>query len=158
MKIYISYFYQIRFFKPNIIPLSTAVWDPRWYHEMTGDQKHRFKDKNGVWNGLRAEPFMPGPACEGMCAGPEYCNTQDPTTCPFLRRYRIQLSHLDFDEIMARFERIAAKVQEESGFAEEPEIVLIVHEAPGNPCSERWALIDWFAAHNYELKEWSCNG
>lgn len=29
MKIKISYFYMIRFFKPNQIPISTAVWDPK---------------------------------------------------------------------------------------------------------------------------------
>lgn len=28
MKIYTSYFYMIRFMKPNMIPLSTAKWDP----------------------------------------------------------------------------------------------------------------------------------
>lgn len=32
MKILISYFYQIRFFKPNMIPLSTAAFDPKWFH------------------------------------------------------------------------------------------------------------------------------
>ena len=155
MKIYISYFYQIRFFKPYQIPLSTACFDPKWFHEMTGDQKHKFKDKNGVWNGLRAEPFMPGEACEGLCYGPEHCDSKDPTVCPFLRRYHIQLNHLDFNDIIARFECIATKVQAESKFAEEPEVVLIVHEAPSNPCSERWPLISWFAEHGYELKEWN---
>ena len=149
-----------------MIPLSTACFDPRWYHDMTGDQKHKFKDKNGVWNGLRAEPFMPGAACEGLCSGP-VCGSMctGPDNCPahnqscsFLRRYRIQLNHLDFDDIMARFERIAAKMQAESKFTEEPEVVLIVHEAPSNPCSERWPLIGWFAEHGYELKEWTHNG
>ena len=31
MKIYISYFYAVRFFKPYQIPMSTAVWDPKWW-------------------------------------------------------------------------------------------------------------------------------
>ena len=157
MKIYISYFYQIRFFKPHQIPLSTALFDPAWYHEGTGNQKHKFKDKNGVWNGLRAEPFMPGATCEGMCAGPDCCEVKDSHSCPFLRRYLIQLNQLNFDEIMTRFERLGYAVQEESKFDEEPEIILIVHEAPDNPCSERWPLIKWFADHGYELKEWSKN-
>ena len=138
-----------------MIPLSTAVWDPKWYHATTGDQTVKFKDNHGVWIGLRAEPFMPGPLCDGLCYGPERCETKDPTMCPYLRRYLIQLNRLDFDEMMARFERLGKAVQKESGFLEEPVIVLMVHEAPSNPCSERWALIRWFDEHGYELKEWT---
>ena len=33
MKIRLSYFYQIRFFKKNMIPMSTALSDPEWYHD-----------------------------------------------------------------------------------------------------------------------------
>jgi len=155
MKIYISYFYQVRFFTPNMIPLSTAVFDPVWYHNMTRDHSCIFKDKNGVWNGLRAEPFMPGPSCEGTCYGPEHCDTNDPTTCTFLRRYLIQLNKLDFNEMMQRFEILGKKIQNKEHFSEEPIAVLLVHEAPNNPCSERWALKRWFAQHNYELEEWT---
>ena len=36
MKIMTSYFYAIRFFKPNMIPISTAKWDPKWYHQNKG--------------------------------------------------------------------------------------------------------------------------
>ena len=42
-----SYFYQIRNFKPNMIPLSTALWDPKWFHKNKG-HSFQFKDKNGV--------------------------------------------------------------------------------------------------------------
>ena len=31
-----SYFYQIRFFRPDMIPLSTARFDPSWYHRNKG--------------------------------------------------------------------------------------------------------------------------
>ena len=48
MKIMTSYFYQIRFFKPYMIPLSTAKWDPKWFHRNQG-QNYQFKDKNGEW-------------------------------------------------------------------------------------------------------------
>jgi hypothetical protein len=37
---------------------------------------------------------------------------------------------------------------------DEPEIILIVYEAPDNPCSERRVLIDWFASNGYELDEY----
>ena len=59
MEIYTSYFYQVRFMKPYHIPLSTAVWDPKWFHANRGQDYH-FKDKNGVYNGLRAPVFAPG--------------------------------------------------------------------------------------------------
>ena len=158
MQIYISYFYQVRFFTPNMIPLSTAVGDPIWFHNMTRDQTLKFKDKNGVWNGLRAEPFVPGANCEGTCRGPEWCDTMNPDRCAFLRRYLIQLNSLDYKEILARFERLGNLVKNREGFLEEPIAVLLVHEAPNNPCSERWALKKWFAQHGYDLKEWAKDG
>lgn len=161
MKIYISYFYQLRFFPRNAVPLSTAVYDPAWFHEGTRNQEHKFKDRRGVWNGLRAEPFMPGAACEGLCHGPEYCGLRpddveafSPTKCSFLRRYLVQLNMLDFDEMMNRFEKLGKTIQNKEGFLEEPIAILLVHEAPDNPCSERWPLIKWFADHGYELEEW----
>ena len=154
MQIYISYFYQIRFFKPNIIPLSTAAGDPAWFHQGKG-QSFQYKDKNGVWNGLRAEPFVPGPQCAGLCQGPEYCSPNEYNSCAFLRRYRRQLNELDFAAIMQKFEKLGKAIQNKEQFFEEPIAVLIVHEAPNNPCSERWTLIDWFAANGYKLKEWN---
>ena len=41
MKLRLSYFYQIRNFKPNMIPMSTALSDPAWYHD--------FKDKDYIF-------------------------------------------------------------------------------------------------------------
>ena len=154
MKIMTSYFYQIRFFTPNMIPLSTAVWDPKWFHANRGQDYH-FKDKNGVWNGLRAEPFMPGEMCMGLCTGSENCDSKDPSSCLFLKTYRIQLDLLDYDEMLTRFERMGNFIQELEGFEEEPILVLIVHEAYDNPCSERWVIQDWFKSHNYDIKEFN---
>ena len=148
-----SYFYQIRFFTPNMIPLSTAVWDPRWFHQNTGDQKVQWKDKNGVWNGLRAEPFAPGPLCDNLCRGPEYCDGGDPMKCAFLRTYRTQLDQLDFKDIIKRIYTIGKAVQEREGFEEEPIVVLIVHEATSNPCSERRVIQEWFRDNGYPIKE-----
>ena len=153
MQIMTSYFYQIRFFTPNMIPLSTAVWDPRWYHQNTGDQKYQWKDKNGVWNGLRAEPFAPGPLCDNLCRGPEYCDGGDPMKCAFLRTYRTQLDQLDFKDIIKLIYTIGNAVQEREGFEEEPIVVLIVHEATSNPCSERRVIQEWFRDNGYPIKE-----
>ena len=33
MKFYISYFYAVRFMKPNTVALSTAMWDPKWFYD-----------------------------------------------------------------------------------------------------------------------------
>ena len=154
MKVYTSYFYQIRFFKPYLIPLSTAVWDPKWFHQGYGAD-YKFLDKNGVINGLRARPFMPDERCEGLCRGPELCKTKDSNTCAFLKQYYNQLNELDFDETLARFKILGARCQDTMGFIEEPEYALIFHETPVNPCSERIVVTKWFNEHNYDIKEWS---
>ena len=38
MKIYTSYFYQIRNFKQNMIPISTCLSDPEWYRPPKGKE------------------------------------------------------------------------------------------------------------------------
>lgn len=153
MKIMTSYFYQIRFFTPNMIPLSTAKFDPSWFFN-NQKQGYQWKDKRGVWNGLRAEPFVPGVECNGLCRGPETCNSGGPHSCPFLKKYREQLDKLNYEEILQRFETLGEKVQQEGGwFDQEPILVLIVHEAYDNPCSERWVIQDWFKDHGYPIEE-----
>lgn len=154
MKILTSYFYQIRFMKPNYIPLSTAKWDPKWFYK-NQHQGFQWKDKNGVWNGLRAEPFVPGAGCDGLCHGRETCNAYGPQTCSFLKAYRRQLDKLDFNEILARFQHIGTAIQKAEEFTEEPVYVLIVHEAYDNPCSERWVIQDWFKDNGYDIKEFN---
>ena len=152
MKILTSYFYQIRNMKQNYIPLSTAVWDPKWFHQNKGNS-YQWKDKNGVWNGLRAEPFVPSEACEGLCRGPETCMAYGPQTCSFLKTYYNQLEQLDFQEIISRFETLGNQIKEVEGFKEEPILVLIFHEKYDNPCSERWPVQNWFKAHDYPIEE-----
>lgn len=156
MKILTSYFYQIRFMKPNYIPLSTAKWDPKWFYK-NQHQGFQWKDKNGVWNGLRAEPFVPGAECDGLCYGRETCNAYGPQTCSFLKTYRRQLDKLDFNEMLERFQHIGTAIQKAEGFTEEPVYVLIVHEAYDNPCSERWVIQDWFKDNGYNIKEFNKN-
>lgn len=96
MKLYTSYFYQIRFFAPNIVPVSTAVWDPKWYHNFAG-QDNVFLDKRGVVNGLRAPALAPGSQLEGSCAGKDGTAvgcTHNPSTCAFLRGMQINSTGL----------------------------------------------------------------
>lgn len=133
MKFYISYFWNVRNISPKAVCLSTAKRDPHWFY--TGIQGMVYRDKRGVMNGLRAEPFVPTV---------EYSDR-------FMEDYKRQLDSLDFDEMICRFRSIAERVSPDE---EDPEIVLLVHEAPNNPCSERWPLFDWFKEHGIEAKEY----
>lgn len=147
MTIYTSYFYQIRFFPQNLVPLSTAVWDPRWYFH-NEKQGYVWKDARGVLNGLRATPFVPNDSCNGLCRGPESCISQDSNTCKFLQVYLTQLRKLDFNSIIKRFYNLGERI------GNNPDFALIFHEAPNNPCSERWMVQQWFKENNWEINEW----
>ena len=150
MKYYITYFYNIRFFKPYDIPFSTAIWDQPWFHEKKGNN-HYFKDKNGVYNGLRISCLAPEPD-NHECTN---CwSDHDPTKCTFIQNYKKQLDELDFDQVKWYLETTANNIKAKEGFEEEPNIILLVYEKPDNPCSERWPLKEYFKAHGIELEEW----
>lgn len=151
MKVYTSYFYKIRFFTSHIVPLSTAVWDPKWYH-FNHDQKYVWKDKNGVYNGLRYEKFMPVIQDDGQCHGPENCSSL-PTNCNFLRHYYDQISQLDFNEVINELAEISQIVKRQENLFNDPSIALIFHETPLNPCSERVVITRWFNEHDYPIEE-----
>lgn len=153
MKIRTSYFYQIRNFRHNMIPVSTAIWDPSWFHAFTGDYFHLFKDKRGILNGLRIEPIIEQGRQSNY--GPDTCpcKTKDHSTCSFLRQYRENLEKIDFNKMMMNMENLANRYAIANKINEEIIIVLIVYETPTNPCSERKSLQDFFNAHGVECKE-----
>lgn len=156
-RIYISYFYTIRFFTPNMVPFSTAVWDPRWYHDYKS-QYHSFYDKRGVINGLRIQPLVPDKHCNGLCRGPENCPDKEvmgPGNCRFLKAYSDQLDSISFDELMGSLDYgcIKALSYLTRQMSVEPIPVIIVHESPDNPCSERWPIIKWFKSNGVNLQE-----
>lgn len=148
IQIYISYFYQIRFFKKNMIPISTALYDPKWYYNE--HQGHFYKDRNGVYNGLRADILNPPKDICGECG--KDCGQQIP--CNFMLNYKKYLNSLDFNDIIHRCENIGNKIKLLENFIEEPIIVLMVHEKTSCKCAERPVLQEWFKENNYELKEW----
>lgn len=148
MKYYITYFYNIRFLKPNMVPFSTAVWDPKYFHDFKGSS-YTFIDKRGVINGLRVETLQPQITNNGGCP----CNTKHPESCLFLKNYEIQLENTNFKELTDYLEAVAYDAKEQLKFQEEPEIVLLVYEKPDNPCSERGPLIKYFAKNGIQLKE-----
>ena len=142
----ITYFYNVRFLKPNQIPVSTAAWDPKWF--MPGKNKMFFKDKRGVINGIRCEELNPIHVHADGCP----CNHKDPTSCKFIKSYRSGLDKLNFLDVKEYLDSIVEYFETEMGI-ENAEIVLMVYEKPANPCAERQSLIDWFSEHGVELKE-----
>lgn len=148
MKISTSYFYQIRFFTRNMIPVSTAIWDPKWFH--TGNNIGEYRDKNGVWNGIRMPILSPINIDTNSCG---QCKTKDPSDCKFQKEYKAYLQTLDFEKIYNSLNTLADRVLELEGFKSEPHIVLIVHEKPDNSCSERLPLQEYFMSHGIDCRE-----
>lgn len=150
MKFFTSYFYNIRFFKPYQIPLSTAIWDPKWFHEFKG-QDHIWKDKNGVWNGLRIEELNPQSCHASGCP----CTNREPDQCRFIKEYKEGLRRINFEEMLYSIFKLADYIKGLEGFNEEPEIMLIVHEASDNPCSEREGIQELWREHGFDIEEWT---
>lgn len=147
MKIEISYFYQIRNFTPNRIPMSVCLSDPTWYHDNQGEN-HIFKDKRGILNGLRLKPII---VHNWNCGCP--CEEKRPESCAFLSEYRRLLDNIDFDKMYKGIENFANRYKEENNIDEEIIMTLIVYETPTNPCSERGPLIDYFKSKGIVVEE-----
>lgn len=153
MQIYTSYFYQVRFFKPYMIPLSTALGDPMWYHGGTKDKAIVSLDKRGVINGLRILPLVPDGTCSNLCKGRDNCSINEPDSCKFLRNYYEQLDKVNFDDFTKNLESHIQLVCDKIGIKREPIVVILVHEALTNPCSERVVIQKWFKEHGVEVNE-----
>lgn len=142
MKIYISYFAQMRNFPPNMIGLSTAHWEPKYITPG--------RSQNGIiWMGI--PPLKPGASCDGLCDGK--CNPKQAPNCAFLCAYKRQLNIINFNEIITKLKRLRDKICENEGF-QDVDFALLVYEKYDNPCSERWPLKQWFKENGMELEEW----
>ena len=146
-----SYFYQVRFFKKHMLPISTALYDPKWFHNF-GSQTFIFRDKNGILNGLRMLELVPGSACSNICAGQYICGGS-PGNCDFFKNYRKQLDSINFRDFIEKLEKVAMVYKAKADFDEEPILVFLVHEAPNNQCSERVIIQDWFKANGLDVTE-----
>lgn len=142
--IYTSYFYQIRNFTPNIIPVSTCLSDPVWYRPPQG--KEYYIDKRGIVCGLRYEPLIVQRYGKHTCP----CDSKNlAPACPTMIEYeQLLYSLVDKERTLKAFEFCANKFHRPFD-DEEPIIALMVYESPFNPCSERWALQKFF-----NCKEW----
>ena len=139
-----SYFYQIRNFKTNMIPVSTCLSDPAWYRPPEG--KEYYIDKRGIICGLRYEPLIVQRECAMMCP----CDEKHlAPACPTMLEYEAALNtFVDKERTLKAFEFCANKFA--LPFGDEPIIVLIVYETPNNPCSERYALQRFFNCKELE--------
>ena len=150
MKIATSYFYQIRNFKPWMIPVSTALSDPAWYRPPEG--KEYYIDKRGIVCGLRYEPLIVQRYGTKECIGKRsICPFVDTDYgCELMTEYeQLLFSLVDKEKTLKAFEYCAEKFCRPFD-DEEPIIVLMVYEAPNNSCSERAALQDYFQCSELE--------
>lgn len=150
MKILTSYFYTVRYMPRYFLPISTAKWDPRWFHDFR-DPTHYFIDGRGVLNGIRCYPLVPGKSCEDLCRGTPCKYTPD--SCEFLKKYEEQLNDIDLSDFLERLSALTLNVVDflndnrteldsELGYGDiQP--VFLFHEMPSNPCSERIPFTKW---------------
>jgi len=154
MQIYTSYFYQIRNFTPNMVPVSTCLSDPVWYRPPEG--KEYYIDKRGVVCGLRYESLIVQRYGTKECFGehqvcPLWMTRDQNYQCECMQEYyQLLYSLVDKEKTLKAFEFCGNKFKKELGFEGEPIIALIVYEAPNNPCSERYALQKFFNCKELE--------
>lgn len=161
MQIYISFFGTIRYFTPNMIPVSTAGgcgW-PWWLLKADKHKEGEFYlNKNNIMIGIQEESLsFPREQFEQLT---EPCQKDCPykdkvPNCQFMTAYYNYLKTLDFKHIISEFERIAEDVQKINNYIGESIIVLMVYEGTECNCAERPVLQKWFKDNGYELKEWT---
>ena len=147
LKLYTSYWAQVRNFPTNLIVLNTTIWPPKQYN--VGGV-----DKRGVIS-LNCTPLRPGHTCDNLCNGK--CVPKHPQDCAFLKKYREQLDAIDFNEFMRKIIDISDRMLIDFPEQKDFDIAFVFFEKYDNPCSERWVVQDWFRAHGVEIEEWQPN-
>ena len=142
MKLYTSYFAQLRKFPSNLVGLSTAAWNPKW--------RPMGKDKRGVIC-VDCPPFKPGRECEGLCAGK--CDPKHPQDCAFLKAYKSQLDKLNFAKVQQSLGKLGTEIAQGEGLSD-IDFAFLVYETPTNPCSERVVIQQYFKEHGIDIQEW----
>lgn len=139
MKFLSSYFYQVRNMSPYMIPISTAAYPPKWW---THNGKP-YLDKNRVLNGLTLSLFVPGRSCANLCQGRNLCS-DNPSNCQFLRNYTDQLDQITPLQFYNTFLLLEEALKPRLSYREETHFIILFHEKPDNPCSERQVVRKWF--------------
>ena len=139
MKIYTSYWAQVRNFPTNRVGLNTTVWPPKYRPLGT--------DKRGV-TVINCKPLVPGRECAYLCRGT--CNPPHPQNCSFLQTYRKQLDKINFNEFYTYIGELSKKYNN-------ADFAFIVFEPPTRNCSERIPIQNWFHDNGIEIEEWHSN-
>ena len=139
MKIYTSYWAQVRNFPTNLVGLNTTVWPPKYRPLGT--------DARGV-TVINCKPLVPGRECDYLCRGT--CNPPHPQDCSFLQTYRKQLDKINFNEFYTYIEELSKKYNN-------ADFAFIVFEPPTRQCSERIPIQNWFHDNGIEIEEWHSN-
>lgn len=161
MRIFITDFYHIRLFKPNMIPVATTGSWPYWIFSYNNVGKGSiFLDNNNVINGINEETFScfneVFESLDEKCGEAKPCPYLDKVPhCQFMDKYYEYLGKQDFNKLMVEFERVANEVKKINNYEGEPIICLIVYESSKCKCAERPCIIKWFKDNGYDLKEWS---
>lgn len=169
IKFYISYFYQIRNMKPNMLPVSTAMWDPAWFHKNKSNY-YRYMDNNGVINGVRMiDLMMPLEKWNELVKLNESCKhcylatygmreSWVPGQCPFMQEYAkcIREKNPDFQIFVKSCEEYLQVLNKKLNLNLDT-LIFIVHEPPTRICGERPEIQKWFLENGYELKEFNYN-
>ena len=161
MKIYITDFYHIRYFKDNMIPIATTQGWPYWIYEYNHQQRgNYFVDRNNVVNGILEENLGINfgkyfEKLDEKCGEAKPCPYLDKVpNCQFMDSYYQYLTSLNFNNLLKEFERVAEDVRKINNYVGEPIIVLIVYESSKYKCAERPVLQRWFSDNGYQLEEW----
>ena len=142
MKLYTSYWAQVRNFPKNLVGLNTTIWPPKW--------RPLGQDKNGVWV-IDCPPLKPGPECEGLCAGK--CDPKHPQDCSFLQVYYRQLCKLDFNKFLNKLQELKLRFEADEQL-NDVSFAFIVYEKWDNLCSERAPIQNWFEKNGIVIEEW----
>ena len=154
--------------KSNMLPVSTAMWDPKWFHDDKGG-RWKYMDKNGVINGVRMiDLMMPLYKWEELVKrneSCEHCGINNGANgswisgmCPFMKEYAkcIREKNPDFKKFINFCDGYLQFLNQRLNLCLDT-IIFIVHEAPSKGCGERPELQRWFAENGMELKEWNKN-
>lgn len=162
MKYMISYFYQIRNFTPNMLPISTAMYPPKWFVK---EGTKYWMDNNNVVNGASIDEFIfpkhlfneeidDVDKCSNDCGF--YPVSEDPYKwCPFMKIYYNRLHSQNLIDILTRYEHFVEHMFNKILNIGVDTIVFIVHEPPERYCGERPVLKRYFEENGIELEEFN---
>lgn len=139
-----SYFYQLRFFKKNMIPVSICIWDPKWY-------------KGFNYKGLIPKKYDQSQDCEFCIKQHEKDENYYDLNCNYLTNYRKQLNHFNVERTLLDIIKQLDKnkyINTENIINNELYIVFMGFEIPTKKCSERFILSEWIQSYIncFELK------